>query len=225
MATPYEKRYQAVHSSGGTRFYPNKPSQNFENFLKERKGDPGLAVVAGCGEGRNLSPLLDRGWHVVGVDSAASALAVSGREYVGKDRLQLIKADVLGGLPVADHTADLVVAIEFLHLLTDKGDREKFYRNIHRMLRSGGAVFFENNGRLNADETTLLEGGKVEPRTVQTKDGPIQIPLVRLPTIMMNGRTLREELEAAGFVGISMRSDSFHHPDTVREQIVAIAYK
>lgn len=223
--TPYEARYRAVYAAGGTKFYPGTPSRNLEKYLDQRSDGPGAAVIAGCGEGRNVSPLLKRGWSVTGIDSADSALKVAARDYVGKDQVKWVLASVLDEAVVPKDSVDLVVSVEFLHLLTSRYDRMKFYGNVYRMLRPGGVAFFENNGRLHASESVLLDGGKVEPRTIQTANGPIQVPLVRLPTVMLNGKDLRQELEGAGFVVDSMQSDSFQHPDTLREQIIVIARK
>lgn len=223
--TPYEERYRLVYAAGGERFYPKVPSRNLTIFLDGWTTRIGVAAITGCGEGRNIPALVDKAWAVLGIDSAESALQIAKRDNASAANVTLIRADLLGEMMVPEGSVDLVVSIEFLHLLTTVVERTKFYRNVYRMLRPGGIVFFENNGRLDADETAQLAGGKIEPRTIQTESGPIQIPLMRLPTVMLNGKTLRSELEGNGFVVDSMRSDAFQHPDTLREQIITIVHK
>lgn len=223
--TPYEKRYRSVYDAGGIKFYPEIPSVALQKFLKEHNSLHGLAVIMGCGEGRNVKPLARSGWRVIGIDSSASALKKAQENYKGNLSVKLIHADVLDELNILDSSVDLVVVVQLLHLLIFRKDRRKLYKNIYCKLRSGGIVFFENNGCLNKAKPERLAGKTAELRTIQTNQGPRRIPLDRLPTIVLDGKTLRRELESGGLFIDEMKSGLFKHPDTWREQIIVVARK
>lgn len=220
--TDYEARYRAVYAAGGERFYPREPSCEFTQFLQTSRIPPGRALVLGCGEGRNIAPLLDHGWRVIGLDSAPSGLIRAQLDY---PLVAWCCADATERIPLADATQDLVVVINLLHLLTTVEARLRVYGTIHRVLQPGGHVYLENNGQLTAATVTQLPGGVVEPRTIQTATGQQQIPLRRLPTVLLNGATLRSELEGSGLAVERMWSGTFQHPDTARPQMLAIARK
>lgn len=224
--TPYEVRYRQVYEAGGTRFYPRKPSAELETVLQGLK--PGLAVIPGCGEGRNIGPFLQRGWGVVAIDSAGNALERAKEDYQSDKNVRFVHGDFLKDLRtlgIEAESVDFVAVINLLHLILSAVDRRRLYRNIYKMLKRGGICFFENNGRLNAPTSENLKGGYLEPRTIQTPEGERQISLERFPTIMLNGKSLRRELQGAGFVIDEMRGTQFQHPDTLREQILVRAHK
>jgi SAM-dependent methyltransferase len=223
--TPYEIRYRSVYGAGGSRFYPKQPSDAFRNFVDTINTGVGRALIIGCGEGRNIDPLILKNWKVIGIDSAPSALETAAKDYKGNKDVELIEADVLKTLPIPDSSVDLVAVIEFWHLITEPAQRQFVMSEICRVLRPGGIMFFENNGRLGANSVEYLSGGYVEQRTIQTPDGSKQIPLERLPTVMINGGTMRDEVENAGLTIDKMYEDHFQHPDTMREQIIVHAHK
>lgn len=223
--TPYEERYRAVYGAGGDRFYSRQPSENLERFLASTKPSAGKALVIGCGEGRNIQPFVARNWEVIGIDSAPSGLKRAGCDYAGCEKVRLIEADALEPLPLEADSIDMVVLVEFLHLIIDSDDRKRLMAEVFRVLKSGGKIFFENNGRLEAAEVEYLQGGRIEPRTIQSSAGERRIQLERLPTVMLNGATLRREIEQAGLVVDEISSGTFQHPDTVREQIIVHGHK
>lgn len=225
--TPYEDRYRQVYEAGGARFYPKKPSSELETILQGLQ--PGLAVIPGCGEGRNIGPFVQRGWEVVAIDSAGNALEKAREDYRGAKNVRLVHGDFLVRdlctLDIEAESVDFVAVINLLHLILFPRDRRRLYQNIYKMLRRGGIAFFENNGRLNAPRNENLKGGYLEPRTIQTPGGEKQIHLERFPTIMLNGKSLRRELRGAGLIIDEMRATQFQHPDTLREQILVVAHK
>lgn len=160
---------------------------------------------------------------MVGIDSAPSAIARARRDY--GERVEFHIADATTTSAVADAAADLVVVINLLHLLTQAQNRQALYRHMCRLLRPGGLGYFENNGSLHARRTQYLAGGHTELRTIRVPEGEQKIPLTRLPTVMLNGRTLRRELRRAEWTVLHLYASVYEHPDTPREQMIAVVRK
>lgn len=87
-------------------------------------------VEVGVGTGAVAAPLTERGHRVVGVDLAPAMLALARSRAPGR----LVQADATA-LPVADATADAVVAVWAVHVV---GDTDALAREVHRVLRPGG---------------------------------------------------------------------------------------
>ncbi|MBF0104299.1 MAG: class I SAM-dependent methyltransferase [Deltaproteobacteria bacterium] len=222
--SPYEERYRAVYHAGGDRYYKREPNTSLHQFLSTSQIASGNVAVLGCGEGRNISLFASSQWAVFGLDLSPSALHRAYQDYRDFAMVKFICADVTKEVP--DRLVgklDLVIAIGLVHMLTDQRDRMNLYAIVMMMLKPGGYFFLESNGDLNADTAEILAGGKIEMRTIQTPVGEKQIPLVRLQTVMLNGQTMRNELEQSGLQVVSMDSGTFRHPDTPRKQIVVVS--
>lgn len=82
-------------------------------------GGPGVALDVGCGCGRDMCFLVQRGWHVVGADSRrkilADAQAFAGHVCSGVGPPDYQCASFAATLAVRPASVDLVLAIRFLH--------------------------------------------------------------------------------------------------------------
>src|SRR3954447_667264 len=99
-------------------FVASSPNATLLAYAKQRLAHPGLrALDIGCGAARNLLPLAEQGWDVVGVDLSRPMLAAardrfSGSRvpgFSGSGSLVLAMAP-MDALPVASGTVDLIVA-------------------------------------------------------------------------------------------------------------------
>jgi SAM-dependent methyltransferase len=102
---------------------------------------PGTALDVGCGEGADAVWLAARGWHVTGVDFAATALAraAAGATAAGEEvaaRIEWVRADLTQWTPQPG-AYDLVSA-QFMHLLTD--ERRALFARLADAVRPGGQL-------------------------------------------------------------------------------------
>lgn len=137
-----------------------KPHEDLGRFEKELSTRGFLRVLdLGCGAGRNLFPLVDSGFEVIGFDNSRSGLDVirskikkdsgkykktdSGR-YKNKDysrcKIQLKTGDVFSRLPFHDESFDAVMSIQVLNHSTEKKIIGAI-SEIERILKRGGLVF------------------------------------------------------------------------------------
>jgi len=120
----------------------------------------------GCGNGKTSRALAERGCDVVGIDLSRSALRLC-RSSVPKDAGgQTLLADARN-LPFADRTFFAVVAFHVIGHL-EKRNRERAAREVLRVLRSGGTLYFTGFSR---EDFRAGNGRRTEPGTVQRKNG------------------------------------------------------
>ena len=167
---------------------PNPALVEFAEGLARRDGV--RAIDIGCGAARNILPLAQQGWTVLGVDlsqpmltAAATRVAQAG---LGK-RVQLALAP-MDALPAANASADLVIAHGIWNLARSD---DEFRRGIHeaaRVARHGAAVFVFTFSR-----NTLPAGSQPLPgnRFVFTQ-------FADQPQCFLTRDELLDELAAAG---------------------------
>jgi tellurite methyltransferase len=116
----------------------------FDQLLRGRI-TPGMRVIdAGCGDGRNLVYLLQKGYEVFGIDSDPAAIA-------GLRRLAQALAPVLppdnfrvGAIESAsfpDACADVVLSSAVLHFARSDEQFDRMLKGTWRLLRPGGLFF------------------------------------------------------------------------------------
>jgi SAM-dependent methyltransferase len=94
----------------------------------------------GCGEGRHLTEIAERGARVVGVDISLARLSMAKERVKGAwaDSVSLVQADALA-LPFASATFPAIFGKAILHHLDD---RNMAASEILRVLRPGGRIAF-----------------------------------------------------------------------------------
>ena len=163
-----------------------------------------LVVDVGGGDGRNALPWLQRGFtRVVVVDSTAAALSrfrtrilAENREWL--ERLVLIECDART-LPLADETADRVLAIESLYYLNE--DYEQGLAESHRVMRPQARLLLADRSYEGALLTRLLYYGGVgamleTARSREMWDGEDE---ARIRTRCFSIRELHALVAAQGF--------------------------
>jgi len=113
-------------------------------------GTPRIAVDFGCGTGRNLIPLAERDWRVVGVDLSLDML----REFKNKaSKLPQSEAVAIRGNMahmecLADGFADAVLCMySSLGMVQGRENRMSFMRHANRLLASNGKFFVHVHNR------------------------------------------------------------------------------
>lgn len=140
-------------------YFDNKPLEGLQKAITPDWSEANLArhlnllampagtrriLEIGCGTGRLLIPLYDRGAeHCVGVD-ASQAMIAAGREQIGNRHIWILPCDGQGGIPLDlggyfDFAFSLVV---FQHIpSTDTVIR--YLGEAHRLLATGGVLRFQ----------------------------------------------------------------------------------
>jgi tellurite methyltransferase len=116
----------------------------FDQMLRGRFDARSRVLDAGCGDGRNLVYLLQRGFTCFGVDEDPTAIAVMRRTasriapQVPADNFVVAAID---RLPHADGTMDVVVASAVLHFARDEEHWTRMVREMWRVLAPNGLLF------------------------------------------------------------------------------------
>lgn len=107
---------------------------------------PGSRVLElGCGNGRTLAALLQRGLDVVSLDFSASAVAAARHQTLASPSVRFLVADARY-LPFRDASFDAVFAWHLLGHLNAE-DRIRSAREIQRLLVPGGIISFADFSR------------------------------------------------------------------------------
>lgn len=103
----------------------------------------GRVLDIGCGAARNAVPLAALGWDVVGVDLSWPMLAAAAERAVRegvRSRVHLVQA-AADALPVADRTADLVVAHGIWNLSASSAEFRRAVAEAARAARPDARLF------------------------------------------------------------------------------------
>ncbi len=126
---PCDRRYLAEEV--GRRRAFRRVLRRLESFLR-----PSRLIDLGCGPGLFLSEAKNRGWDVSGVE-ASTASAAYARSHFGILVLEGRLPDVLSEVP--DASIDVVTAFDLLEHVSDPNE---IFREVRRVLKSGGLFLF-----------------------------------------------------------------------------------
>lgn len=134
----------------------------FASAELDRLGGRGTAVDIGCGAARNAVPLAEMGWSVIGTDLSQPMLeAAIGRvANAGMSaRVQCLSAP-METLPVADATADMVIAHGIWNLATSSAQLREAVREGARVAKPGAALFVFTFSRHTLPDATAPVTGE-----------------------------------------------------------------
>lgn len=127
----------------------NKPHDDLAlviKFLKEKKASKILDL--GCGIGRNMIPLIENGFEVIGVDDSKEAIKIlKFKLKVGSLKAEL-KNLKFQNLYFPDNYFDAVISVQTLNHGYEKDIIEGF-DEMFRVLKPGGIVFITLPGRIS----------------------------------------------------------------------------
>jgi cyclopropane fatty-acyl-phospholipid synthase-like methyltransferase len=138
----------------------------------------------GCGTGRHVVYLAERGFSVFGLDSSAEANKAS-RAWLAEERLEatLHLHDMKDSLPFHDRFFDAVVSVQVIHHACVSTITHTV-RELERVLRPGGLLFVTVPTRRNQGERFK----EIEENTLVPLNGPEK----GLPHHYFTARELRE---------------------------------
>ncbi len=116
----------------------------------------------GCGNGKTLSVMIQRGWNVTALDLSCKAVALSRNVVKGSSTAEVMVADARS-IPVKSNSFDAVFAVHVTGHLHEP-DREKIAREMTRTLKPGGILFFCD---FSTGDFRFGKGHKTEPSTFQ----------------------------------------------------------
>ena len=114
----------------------------------------------GCGNGKTLSVMIQRGWDVTAIDLSCKAVAFSRNVLKGSSTAEVMVADVRS-TPVKSNSFDAVFAVHVTGHLHEP-DRQKISREVTRTLKPGGILFFCD---FSTEDFRFGKGHETEPST------------------------------------------------------------
>lgn len=188
----YEDRYQTIHSLGHA-WSSDRPTPIVGEILA-RYGVPKTAPMLelGCGEGRDALPLLREGWNLLATDISPEAVAwCQNQAPEHADRFQVL--DCLGGEMPARF--DFIYAVAVLHMLTEDGDRARFFAFLREHLTETGLALVCTMG--DGESEFRTDPAKAfDPAERDHPAGPVTVAATTCR--MVSFETLERELRAGG---------------------------
>jgi SAM-dependent methyltransferase len=174
--------------AGFVRSAPNATLMAFA--AAERARGRTDAADIGCGAGRNLLPLAEQGWTVVGTDLSWPMLCgARDRLRASPDSKAVVALAPMEQLPIRSESMDLIVAHGIWNLARSTGEFRAAVRESRRIARPGAALFvFTFSRHTIPPDARPLPG---EPFVYTQFSGEPQVFLTR--------DELLREMEVAGF--------------------------
>lgn len=137
-------RIYRLYANGSTNLWSLKPSPRVLRYSRRLPKDS-IVLDVGCGIGRNVKVLLERGFNVVALDISNTALKFLKRCIDALDgpysgRLTLVYSDARGRIPLKSNIADMVIDSFTFTFITNK---RKYLSEVFRVLRGGGFFLLE----------------------------------------------------------------------------------
>jgi SAM-dependent methyltransferase len=182
---------------GGTHVVPDLPVNS-------------RVLELGCGNGKSLFAMIQRGWNVIAIDFSSRAVTLS-REILGDDSYgQVLIADARSP-PFKQGTFDAVFALHVIGHMRET-DRHSIANTLHHILRPGGILFFSDFsthdfrfGKGDETETGTYRRGpgilthyfaEMEVIDLFSKLTPLSIRIHQWPLRVLGNTLIRSEIVA-----------------------------
>lgn len=215
----YDDRYRAIYAHGAP-YWTADPEEirdttaKLQAFLDHWHLRPGAArlIEFGCGEGHLAEYLLARGYRYCGVDLSPAALAKARQRVAGCSPAHAtwICGDITSLPQLPDGSFDAALDNFALHMLEVDADRQRYLREIGRLLVPGGVAYFHENHTVHPlsgpvptfDDFRARTGFTPDlmDRTAYGPEGPRTIRLPRVPFRAQDEVGHRQEFRVAGLV-------------------------
>jgi SAM-dependent methyltransferase len=202
-------------------FSKSSPNQTLMAFAAgERARRARVAVDVGCGAGRNLVPLAHQGWTMIGLDlsrpmAEAAANRIREEGLAGHAAVALAPMDAL---PLADATADFVVAHGIWNLARSGAEFRRGVREAARIAREGAALFVFTFSRHTIPAAAAPVSGESFVFTEFAGE----------PQCFVTAEELLDELRDAGFVpdpAVPLTEHNLPKPGAIRSGRVPVIYE
>ena len=120
----------------------------------------------GCGNGKNLPGMIEKGWNITAMDCSTAALLLCRPVVHEAGRVHFVAGDVVS-LPFRDSSIDAVFSMHVAGHLAGAG-RSQFARELLRVLKPGGQIVFRDFG---SDDFRCGKGEMTEPDTFRRGAG------------------------------------------------------
>lgn len=181
-------------SFAGQKRYDNK-AELFIKLCRPNKNSKILEIGAGYGEfTRRIIPI---GAKIVGTDITPKVVKDCNRRY--RQRNVSFKVENSDSLSFKKEKFDIVCGISILHHV----EYEKTLKEVYRVLKKGGKIFFTEPNLLNPH---ILLGLNIPWVRAQMEYSPDEIALIRWK--------MEKLLKKIGFEDVTVRNYDFLHPKT-----------
>ena len=123
-------------------------------------------IEFGCGNGKNLPGMIEKGWDITAMDCSITALQLCRPVVHDAGGVHFVVGDAIS-LPIRDVVVDAVFSLHVAGHLAGPG-RTLFAREILRVLRPGGQIVFRDFG---VDDFRCGNGEMTEPGTFHRGTG------------------------------------------------------
>ena len=173
-------------------FVQSPPNDTLLSFAARERARcaNGIVLDIGCGAARNAVPRAQAGRRVIGTDNSRPMLeaARNRARAAGPTPLLFVEA-TMDRLPVADGSADLVVAHGIWNLARSSAEFRAGVREAARIARPGAALFLFTFSRGTLPNDATPEPGETFVFTQFSGD----------PQVFLRRDEILDELDAAGF--------------------------
>ncbi len=174
-------------------FAQSAPNEVLVRFAGHERpiGRRAVAIDIGCGAARNAVPLARLGWEVIGTDLSWPMLEAGLRRAAAEapgSRVLLLQAP-MEALPVADGSADLVIAHGIWNLAESSAQFRRAVAEAARVARPGAALFVFTFSR----HTLAADAAPVDGEPF------VFTQFANRPQVFLTAAQLVDELAAAGF--------------------------
>jgi ubiquinone/menaquinone biosynthesis C-methylase UbiE len=114
------------------------PPEILQKVIEENVPSQGKVVEFGCGTGNYVIWFAKLGYEIMGIDISQNAIEIARKSASTTSvNCKFMVADVTGDIPKIDDMFDFAYDWELLHHIFPE-DRDKYVRNVFRLLKSGG---------------------------------------------------------------------------------------
>jgi len=141
--------------AGRSSVWNEKPTPFFIRYIDWLKylGIESFGII-GCGDGRNIRPFLDSGFHVTAIDASNSAIKTCRELYLPNDNLTLIQG-LLENTELNDNSLDALMCD---HVLVHIENINEAFDEFYRIIKPNGFALIELTSPL---DSTFGKGEKV----------------------------------------------------------------
>jgi len=204
----HEGFYRKIKEEGGKSwehlFDNPEPYHELIEFLRSNYCPEGRkAIDLGCGGGQASFMLFDKGFDVLGVEYAETAVEIAkgNARNLGKS-VDFRRGDILNLEGVTSESFDLVVDNHVSHCILPQ-DRPRYFSETSRLLKQGGIYFGSVMAVTDPFKPEDLEAMNLDPETRIHKKGN---------RFLVTEKEFMEELVLHGLFPLSIKKDNFDRP-------------
>ena len=164
----------------------------------------------GCGDGKTLRAMIQRGWDVTAIDFASPAIMLSSRVVGCASHGHVMVADARYP-PFKNNSFDAVFAMHVIGHMQEE-DRVRSISTLPHVLKPGGVLFFSD---FSVNDFRLGKGSEIEPSTFRRGAGiithyftreevlnlfskftPLSISIHQWPMRVLGSTLMRSEIRA-----------------------------